>query len=439
MNTTLPTWKDRTQNQFGKLQIQVPWRSIQLLVPHRMRRKLRSKLRSRVSTTSSIASLQTSLSPSDTLRSLQSHCWTVYDFQYLLLLILGIFSLTVIESPGPLGKTGIFTALLFSLLIPMTRQFFLPFLPIAGWLLFFYACQFIPSDWRPAIWVRVLPALENILYGANISNILSAHQSVVLDLLAWLPYGICHYGAPFVCSIIMFVFGPPGTVPLFARTFGYISMVAVTIQLFFPCSAPWYENRYGLAPADYSIQGDPAGLGRIDKLFGIDLYTSGFHQSPVVFGAFPSLHAADSTLAALFMSHVFPRMKPVFVTYTLWMWWATMYLSHHYAVDLVAGGLLAAISFYFAKTRFLPRVQLDKTFRWDYDYVEFGESAVEYGYGLASYDGDFNLDSDEWTVGSSSSVSSGSLSPVDDHYSWETEGLTSPQPDIESGRHAFSP
>ncbi|KAL2826990.1 hypothetical protein BDW59DRAFT_59182 [Aspergillus cavernicola] len=439
MNTTLPTWKDRTQNQFGKLQIQVPWRSIQLLVPHRMRWKLRSKLRSRVSPTTSIASLQTSLSPSDTLRSLQSHRWTVYDFQYLLLLILGIFSLTVIESPGPLGKTGIFTALLVSLLLPMTRQFFLPFLPIAGWLLFFYACQFIPSDWRPAIWVRVLPALENILYGANISNILSAHQNVVLDVLAWLPYGICHYGAPFVCSLIMFVFGPPGTVPLFARTFGYISMTAVTIQLFFPCSAPWYENRFGLAPADYSIQGDPAGLARIDKLFGIDLYTSGFHQSPVVFGAFPSLHAADSTLAALFMSHVFPRMKPVFVTYTLWMWWATMYLSHHYAVDLVAGGLLAATSFYFAKTRFLPRVQLDKTFRWDYDYVEFGESALEYGYNLASYDGDFNVDSDEWTVGSSSSVSSGSLSPVDDHYSWETEALTSPQPDIESGRHAFSP
>ncbi|KAJ0424087.1 hypothetical protein BJY00DRAFT_11796 [Aspergillus carlsbadensis] len=438
MNSTLPTWKDRTQNQFGKLQIQVPWRSIQLLVPHRMRRKIRSKLRSRVSPTSSISSLQTSLSPADTLRSLQSHRWTVYDFQYLLLLIVGIFSLTIIESPGPLAKTSIFTALLISLLLPMTRQFFLPFLPIAGWLLFFYACQFIPSDWRPAIWVRVLPALENILYGANISNILSAHQNVVLDLLAWLPYGICHYGAPFVVSLIMFIFGPPGVVPLFARTFGYISMAAVVIQLFFPCSPPWYENRYGLAPADYSIQGDPAGLARIDKLFGVDLYTSGFHQSPVVFGAFPSLHAADSTLAALFMSHVFPRLKPVFVTYTLWMWWATMYLSHHYAVDLVAGGLLAAITFYFAKTRFLPRVQLDKTFRWDYDYVEFGESALEYGYGLANYGGDFNLDSDEWTVGSSSSVSSGSLSPVDDHYSWETEALTSPQPDIESGRPALS-
>lgn len=141
MNSSLPSWKDRTQNQFGKLQIQVPWRSIQLLVPHRMRRKLRSKLRSRMSPTSSISSMQTSFSPVDTLRSLQSHRWTPYDFQYLLLLILGIFSLTIIESPGPVGKTAMFTMLIFSLLLPITRQFFLPFLPVAGWLLFFYACQ----------------------------------------------------------------------------------------------------------------------------------------------------------------------------------------------------------------------------------------------------------------------------------------------------------
>lgn len=293
--------------------------------------------------------------------------------------------------------------------------------------------RFVPSDWRPAIWVRVLPAMENILYGANISNILSAHQNVVLDILAWIPYGLCHYGAPFVVSLILFFFGPPGTTPLYARTLGYISMIAVFIQLAFPCSPPWYENLYGLAPADYSMQGNPAGLARIDKLLGIDLYTSGFKQSPVVFGAFPSLHAADSTLAALFMSHVFPRLKPLWVTYTLWMWWATMYLSHHYAVDLVCGGLLATVAFYFAKTRFLPRVQADKMFRWDYDYVEIGDSSREFGYDLASLDGDFNLDSDEWTVGSSSSVSSGSLSPVDDHYTWESETLTSNH-DIEAGR-----
>lgn len=199
--------------------------------------------------------------------------------------------------------------------------------------------RFIPSNWRFPIWVRLLPALENIFYGANLSNILSAHQNTFLDIMAWLPYGIMHFGAPAVCSAIMFLFAAPGTVPVFAKCFGYMNIIGVLIQLVFPCSPPWYENLYGLAPANYSIHGSPAGLARIDELFGIALYTPGFTGSPMVFGAFPSMHAGSATIEALFMGHVFPRLRPLFITYTLWLWWATMYLSHHYAVDLVGGSL----------------------------------------------------------------------------------------------------
>lgn len=148
-------------------------------------------------------------------------------------------------------------------------------------------------------------------------------------------------------SIIMFIFASPGTVPVFARSYGYMNLIGVSIQLIFPCSPPWYENMYGLAPANYTIKGSPAGLARIDKLFGIALYTPGFTGSPMVFGAFPSLHAGSAVMEALFMSHVFPRMRPLFVVYALWLWWATMYLSHHYAVDLVGGSLRRFFSFFF--------------------------------------------------------------------------------------------
>lgn len=157
--------------------------------------------------------------------------------------------------------------------------------------------------------------------------------------MAWIPYGLCHFGAPVVVSAILFVWGPPGTVPVFARTFGYMNIFGVATQVLFPCSAPWYENKYGLAPANYSMPGSPGGLAHIDALLGLDLYTSGFTASPMVFGAFPSLHSADATLAALFMSSVFPKLAPLFVTYVIWMWWATMYFTHHYAVDLTAGGI----------------------------------------------------------------------------------------------------
>lgn len=266
----------------------------------------------------------------------------------------------------------------------------------------------------------MLPALENVLYGANLSNILSAHKHPILDILAWLPYGLIHFGAPVVCSLIMFIFAAPGTTPVFARTFGWLSIVGVTIQLAFPCTPPWYENEHGLAPAAYGMPGSPAGLARIDQILGFDMYTTNFTNAPVPFGAFPSLHAAYAVLEALFMMHCFPQFRAFFIAYAGWIWWATMYLSHHYAIDLVGGGLLAAAFFYTVRARFLPQRQADKLTRWHYEYVEIGDTQPASDEELGQY---FSLDfpghhransSDGWTLASSSSCSSssGTLSPT---------------------------
>lgn len=265
----------------------------------------------------------------------------------------------------------------------------------------------------------MLPALENVLYGANLSNILSAHKHAVLDILAWLPYGIIHFGAPPVCALAMFIFGAPGTTPVFARTFGWMSILGVTIQLFFPCTPPWYENENGLVPAAYGMPGSPAGLARVDAIFGIDLYTTNFTNAPLPFGAFPSLHAANAVLEALFMSHCFPQFRTLFIIYASWVWWATMYLSHHYAIDLVAGGVIAAVFFYTARSRWLPQRQADKFTRWDYDYVEVGARTEILDEETGNYFSANLLDlrressSSSWTMDSTASWSSGSgtLSP----------------------------
>lgn len=312
-------------------------------------------------------------------------------------------------------------------------------------------CRFIPYEYRPHIWVRVLPALENVLYGANLSNILSAHQHPILDILAWLPYGLAHFGAPAVCSLIMFIFGAPGSTPVFARTFGWMSILGVTIQLLFPCTPPWYENENGLVPAAYGMSGSPAGLARIDKIFGVDFYTTNFTNAPLPFGAFPSLHAANAVLEALFMTHCFPQFRTGFVMYAGWVCWATMYLSHHYAIDLVCGGLIAFCFFYVARARWMPQRQEDKITRWDYEYVECGDrhrvSDEEYGeyFGLGLLEHRRNNSSDGWTLGSNSSCSSssGTLSPTlseaaipgmllmdvsDHHHAWDSN---TPPRDVE--------
>ena len=108
---------------------------------HRVRRKFASRMRSGQSPTSNLATLQTSYDPADTIRALRAHRWSYWDGQYLFLVILGIFCLSIIETPGAIIKTLISTLLITSLILPITRQFFLPFLPIVGWLVLFYACR----------------------------------------------------------------------------------------------------------------------------------------------------------------------------------------------------------------------------------------------------------------------------------------------------------
>jgi len=77
---------------------------------------------------------------------------------------------------------------------------------------------------------------------------------------------------------------------------------------------------------------------------------------------------------------------------------------------------VASLVYFFANAKFLPRLQAGKRFRWDYDFVERGEAKEGYVYGMTDLDDDFGRvpgEGDEmWSLGTSSSVSSGGRSPA---------------------------
>ncbi|KAG0330060.1 Aureobasidin resistance protein Aur1 [Dissophora globulifera] len=291
-----------------------------------------------------------------TIRPLQQYQYSLYDLQYVFLFVLFSFCYWIMDKPVwfklPIASAAV------ALLIPRrTRQFMLPLFAIVSWLILFYCCRFIPSSWRPHIFTTVLPALENILYGGSISEMLASSTTPFKDILAWIPYGVLHYVLPIIVAILIAFFAPPGTLPVFARTFGYMNVSGVMTQILFPCAPPWYETRYGgLQPAAYTMPGDPGGLARVDDILGVEMYKTTFTASPLVFGAFPSLHSADACLIAFFAVYVFgPRSIPFALGYIFWIWWATMYLGHHYVVDLVGGGAYAVIAFWIG-SKFLPSV-----------------------------------------------------------------------------------
>lgn len=293
-----------------------------------------------------VGRLDKSFSPTVTISRLRNYHFTLSDSIYLLHIGLGVFWLALMQDPPFPYKLAIPILYTIALLIPFTSQFFIPATPVFVWLITWYSSRFLPPSWRPSISVSLLPTLESVLYGANISDILTRFTHPVLDILAWFPYGVVHFTFPFVVAIFLWLFRSKKALHLWARTFGYMNLIGVVIQIILPCSAPWYELIYGLTPANYSMKGSPGGLARIDALFHSQAYTLGFTNSPLVFGAFPSLHAGNATLEALFLSHFFPHTTAFIWAYAGVLYWATMYLTHHYLIDVVGGACLATASFY---------------------------------------------------------------------------------------------
>ena len=293
-----------------------------------------------------VGRLDKSLSPSDTIQKLRKHNWVLSDSIYLFEILLATFWIVIMQAPGFPLKLLIPIGYTILLLVPFTSQFFLPGAPILLWVLSWYSNRFIPSSYRPGISVVLLPTLESVLYGANVSDILTRFTHWSLDILAWIPYGVGHYTIPFVVAAFLWLFRPKEALHEWARIFGYMNLLGVLVQIFFPCAPPWYEVIHGLTPANYGMPGSPGGLLRIDRLFGSNGYTTAFTNSPLVFGAFPSLHSACACLEALFLSHFFPWTTKYVWAYTGVLFWSTMYMTHHYLIDVVGGSCLAVASFY---------------------------------------------------------------------------------------------
>ncbi|KAF9267182.1 PAP2-domain-containing protein [Marasmius fiardii PR-910] len=298
---------------------------------------------------SAVGRLDKTLDPKVGLHKLQQHKFTWSDSTYAFHFLLASFWLYILPVPIFL-KLAVVILFTTGLFIPLTSQFLIPAIPVFTYLLSFFSSRFIPQSWRPSISVVLLPTLESVLYGANISDILTRFTHPLLDVIAWLPYGVLHYSLPFILAAFIWLFRHKSVLHLWSSALGYLMLSGVLIQLVFPCAAPWYELVYGLTPATYDVKGSPGGLIRIDNIFHSKGYTLAFSNSPLVFGAFPSLHSGAATLEALFLSHFFPQTTKYAWGYAGVLYWATMYLTHHYLIDVVGGACMAVAYFYL----FLP-------------------------------------------------------------------------------------
>lgn len=183
--------------------------------------------------------LDLSTDPRVTIARIRQHKYTPANtIPLVFLLACGLFDLYMMTAPLIPVKLGI--PLLYALVLafPITNQFFWPSYPILTWVLTFFCARYIPSSIRPGIHVNLLPALESVLYGANISDLQTRYTNQFLDVLAWLPYGVLHFALPVVVALVLWVFGPRRSPQYWGKAFGWMNLIGVLTQILFPCAAP---------------------------------------------------------------------------------------------------------------------------------------------------------------------------------------------------------
>lgn len=173
-------------------------------------------------------------------------------------------------------------------------------------------------------------------------------QTPVKDIMAWASYVPGHAFVAIITAVWLYVFHPPGAVKIFSFMMGLQNIMAVVTHMLFPCAPPWFIHMYGEEhEANYDMEGYAAGLTRVDMAMGTHLHTNGFHKSPIVFGAIPSVHSAMAVMVFYFVSYFscLTATKLLALSFVIYQWWATMYLDHHWRIDLLVGMFYSLFSY----------------------------------------------------------------------------------------------
>eukprot|EP00211_Chloroparvula_japonica_P014131 CAMPEP_0119132494 /NCGR_PEP_ID=MMETSP1310-20130426/11869_1 /TAXON_ID=464262 /ORGANISM="Genus nov. species nov., Strain RCC2339" /LENGTH=260 /DNA_ID=CAMNT_0007123131 /DNA_START=51 /DNA_END=829 /DNA_ORIENTATION=- len=216
------------------------------------------------------------------------------------------------------------------------RGDFLLAVPLVAWLVLYVGSAQLSPSIRPDIYVKMLPLGERAMFGTSFVYEYMPYSKII-TLVSSLPY-LVHFAIPWIYAVYLWRMEGKNVALLFLCTIGTLNLLAVGFQIAVPTAPPWYIINYGYEPATYDVPPNPGRLTDIDDVLGITMFGGLYGGNPVVFGSMPSLHAAWPFTIAVFSRHTLGPWKWVYV---LWVWWAAVYLTHHYVIDIIGGVLLS--------------------------------------------------------------------------------------------------
>ncbi|GAA4734394.1 phosphatase PAP2 family protein [Flavisolibacter ginsenosidimutans] len=223
-----------------------------------------------------------------------------------------------------------------------TRRFILGFsVFIVYWIVFDYMKAF-PNYKFNTVHIQDLYQAEKSLFSFSSqgkmitpNEFFAQNTSSFFDLLSGIFY-LCWIPLPLAFAGVLF-FKNRSLFFQFALTFFLVNIIGFIGYYLYPAAPPWYVAQHGF---DFisSTPGNTAGLGRFDALVGAGVFKSIYAKSSNVFAAMPSLHASYILIVLFYgLKGKFGTWNILFALVMIGIWFAAVYSSHHYVLDVLAG------------------------------------------------------------------------------------------------------
>jgi len=176
-------------------------------------------------------------------------------------------------------------------------------------------------------WFGINGATPNEFWAARTSSWLDFISGVFY--LCWIPVPLAFAGYLFYKDKQAFL--------RFSLTFLLVNLLGFVIYYTYPAAPPWYVQQYGLGFNPHT-PGNTAGLGRFDSLLHVHVFAGLYAKSSNVFAAMPSLHASYPLIVLYYGIRTKQGwINLLFGTIMVGIWFAAVYSSHHYVLDVLAG------------------------------------------------------------------------------------------------------
>lgn len=235
----------------------------------------------------------------------------------------------------------VFLVVLFNTLFYIsapTRRFILGFSVFILFWIIFDSMKAFPNYRYNTVHIQsIYQAEKNIfgIHGLTPNEYWRAHTSDALDVLTGIFY-LCWIPLPLAFAGYLF-YKDKNAFFRFALTFLLINLLGFVIYYVYPAAPPWYVQQYGFGFNPHT-PGNTAGLGRFDSLLHVSVFSSLYAKSSNVFAAMPSLHASYPLVTLYYGIRTKQGwINLLFGTIMIGIWFAAVYTSHHYILDVLAG------------------------------------------------------------------------------------------------------